>query len=517
MNIISSLTSFKIPTTNNNYILSTIIVCMLIITLVIYIYITYKYNKINPVFWRTSKNAMENKKIPNKMFNESKTGYNFTWNFWFYLQDWDYKFKEWKHIFTRGNYSYETDLYNKKHLFNMDQCLSEKYQNTSINILTKRINDIKHKLLNKNYNKHTYIGCFKDNKNRDLPNKVGHNSLKQCGIIAKELNKKYFGLQYQNGIGGGNNKKAECWVGNNYGKYGSSNNCKQIDNYMWGQNWTNAIYRNSSKKELNILIRKLNYFQKRLNRLKDIKCKDNYSCDLNNEKYGKCIHNSILNLQKKCKNDVNKNSLYACDDGLKCVNIDKKSRFGKCKLLKDNVSEYFPIKMNDTVSPAVYFHPHTNNIVIFISTKKDIEKFILEDINIKKWCLITIVLDKLNLDVYNNGKLAKTFILKNAPKTIDGDVFVNQDGGFNGQLSSLSYSPSTISPNELQKKYNKGPTQINLMQNLLIKLKLFKSPVDPMSTESNKNCKKTLKKIKDKDDDESENNEDNIKDIKCKR
>ena len=97
-----------------------------------------------------------------------------------------------------------------------------------------------------NYNKNQdyyYKGCFKDKNNRDLPKKLASSSnLAWCAKSAKELNKKYFGLQYQNGIGRNNKEKAECWVGNNYGKHGHAYNCKKINNNTWGQNWSNAVY-----------------------------------------------------------------------------------------------------------------------------------------------------------------------------------------------------------------------------------------------------------------------------------
>ena len=389
MSITSNLTSLKnkLPVENKYFkLISILFVCIFIIIIIMYIIKNYRFNKLNPIFWRKSKNAMENKKIPRKLIQESKSGYTFTWSFWFYLDDWNYKFKKWKHIFTRGQYSNDKEIDDNVE----NKCISKSYRERVL-----------------------------DNYNREI-------------------------LAY----------KAEIYD------------------------------KNISKEKKEILENRIQTIEEAKNKFNlKFNCKDNYSCRLSTENAGKCIPNSLFKLEKQCKTGAKKGSLYACEDGLECVNIDRTSRYGMCKLIENNISEESPIQNDNTVSPAVYFHPNTNNLAIFISTEKDVEKIIIEDIPLQEWCQITIVLNKLNVDVYNNAKLSKTYMLSSPPKSIDGDIFVNQEGGFSGELSSLNYSPNLISPKELQKKYNKGPSQISLIQKLLIKMKLIKPPVRPMSPE----------------------------------
>lgn len=391
MSITSNLTSLKnkIPTENKYFkLISIVSICIFIILIIMYIIKNYRFNKLNPIFFRKSKNAMEKKKIPRKLIHESKSGYVFTWSFWFYLDDWNYKFKKWKHILTRGIYSSETDI--EENLDN--KCISRTYRT---NVL--------------------------DNYNKEI-------------ILLKAK-------QYRNDIDPIEKERAK-----------------------------NTVERLESAK---------NQFNSSWN------CKTNYACQLgkNGIGVGRCVEESALKLQKQCKLNVPKGGLYACEDGYTCKNIDRKSRFGKCELVENNISEESPLGMNDTVSPAVYFHPNTNNIVIFMSTENGFEKIMIEDIPLQEWCQITIVLNRLNMDVYNNGRLSKTYIFNSPPKTIDGDVYINQDGGFSGELSSINYSPNIISPKELITKYSKGPSQISLIQKLLIKTKLIKPPVRPMSPE----------------------------------
>lgn len=95
----------------------------------------------------------------------------------------------------------------------------------------------------------TYRGCYKDDTTRDLPIEGGNLSLEECSNLAKKSNKVYFGLQNQGGVpqkqGVDPDKNVivgECRIGDTFGTYGPSSNCKEIDNNMWGQTWSNSVY-----------------------------------------------------------------------------------------------------------------------------------------------------------------------------------------------------------------------------------------------------------------------------------
>tara|TARA_Y100000389_G_scaffold205096_1_gene263084 strand:+ start:3640 stop:5220 length:1581 start_codon:yes stop_codon:yes gene_type:complete len=99
-----------------------------------------------------------------------------------------------------------------------------------------------------------YIGCFRDTPNLDLPKRVGNKTYKQCETNAKKRGYKYFGLQYQNGIGRGNRDLALCLLGNTYGKHGGHSNCKRLSNgKMYGQSWSNTIYEVPKKYNYNLV------------------------------------------------------------------------------------------------------------------------------------------------------------------------------------------------------------------------------------------------------------------------
>ena len=95
-----------------------------------------------------------------------------------------------------------------------------------------------------------YKGCYKDcSGGRDLPQYVGDMSKQQCADEARRRNKKYYGLQYQNGVGGGTRDRAQCWLGDSYGSQGTRDNCKNLGaqgNIPYGQSCSNAVYQNEN-------------------------------------------------------------------------------------------------------------------------------------------------------------------------------------------------------------------------------------------------------------------------------
>lgn len=99
-----------------------------------------------------------------------------------------------------------------------------------------------------------YIGCFRDTRDLDLPKRVGNKTLRGCEKEAKRRGFKYFGLQYQNGIGRGNRDLSVCLLGNSYGKHGGATNCKRLPNgNMYGQSWSNTVYMVPAKYNYNLV------------------------------------------------------------------------------------------------------------------------------------------------------------------------------------------------------------------------------------------------------------------------
>ena len=86
----------------------------------------------------------------------------------------------------------------------------------------------------------TYIGCFVDRGDRDLPNLLGegYGNYKACFEAAQRKGFIFAGLQF----------RGECWAGNDHGKYGQKPDsecnmeCKKDKGRMCGAGWRNSIF-----------------------------------------------------------------------------------------------------------------------------------------------------------------------------------------------------------------------------------------------------------------------------------
>lgn len=122
----------------------------------------------------------------------------------------------------------------------------------------------------------------------------------------------------------------------------------------------------------------------------------------------------------------------------------------------------------------VVLDSHKNDLKIFL-TRNDGSK-VYDDNNkhahmlynypLQAWTHVTICVWNKTLDLYLNGKLARTFILKEPLQPVDGGNFTlgsnsnqDQEDTFSGFLSRFLYFPRVLSPREIYKLYLKGPAK----------------------------------------------------------
>ncbi len=110
-------------------------------------------------------------------------------------------------------------------------------------------------------------------------------------------------------------------------------------------------------------------------------------------------------------------------------------------------------------APGVFIHPEKNALRIYMNTYKDINEFVdIENIPLKKWVHVSIVLDHSYLDIYINGRIRKRHQLSSLPKQNFGNVWVNIYGGFDGFISNLRYYRRALEYYEIEKIVKKGPS-----------------------------------------------------------
>lgn len=86
----------------------------------------------------------------------------------------------------------------------------------------------------------------------------------------------------------------------------------------------------------------------------------------------------------------------------------------------------------------ISFQELKNNIDIEIKTLDGkMDKYILKNVDINRWFNFTMVIKDLRLDLYYNGKLYSSHVLKGLPDINNDNIKICQEGGFSGLLWNL--------------------------------------------------------------------------------
>lgn len=123
------------------------------------------------------------------------------------------------------------------------------------------------------------------------------------------------------------------------------------------------------------------------------------------------------------------------------------------------------VKGNEENSaPAMYLYPRTNSIRAAIATYSEdgMEYCDVKNVPLQKWVHVGYVLNNRTVDIYVNGKLERSCVLKGVPRLNNGPVRLAASGGssqsgFYGKLSKFIYYPRALMPDELYKIYTEGP------------------------------------------------------------
>lgn len=89
---------------------------------------------------------------------------------------------------------------------------------------------------------------------------------------------------------------------------------------------------------------------------------------------------------------------------------------------------------------------------------QDVDVCDIENFPLQRWVNVNITLRNNVLDVFFDGSLKKSTVLKGFPMLSNHDMLVCPDGGFNGYISNMKYSNKAVSINKIESMYKSGPT-----------------------------------------------------------
>ena len=110
-------------------------------------------------------------------------------------------------------------------------------------------------------------------------------------------------------------------------------------------------------------------------------------------------------------------------------------------------------------APGVWIHPDRNAIRVYMNTLDNILEYAdIDNLPVRKWIYMNIILNNKNLDLYINGYLKIRKELTSLPKQNDDDFWVNMYGGFEGYVSNIRYYSRAIDFNEINSMVKQGPS-----------------------------------------------------------
>ena len=126
--------------------------------------------------------------------------------------------------------------------------------------------------------------------------------------------------------------------------------------------------------------------------------------------------------------------------------------------------------MQNDLTIALACYPGPDNTDTSVSS--EIHKCRIQNVPIQKWTHLLMSVYGKSLDIYIDGKLVNTNVLKGVPMTNKNySALLCPDGGFSGEISKFKYFARTISPREAYEIYREGPGG-NWLSDLLNQYKL---------------------------------------------
>ena len=145
----------------------------------------------------------------------------------------------------------------------------------------------------------------------------------------------------------------------------------------------------------------------------------------------------------------------------------------KCILFKGDVAD--PIindiddVVNESANPSIWLKKGENTLVVKVGldtlldnnggSKTDTCEF--KNLPLQKWVNVNVSMRNNVLDIFIDGSLVKSCILKGSPTINSGDIHLCKQGsegyGFSGYISRLEYTNKALDYDKIIDNYKKGP------------------------------------------------------------
>jgi len=113
----------------------------------------------------------------------------------------------------------------------------------------------------------------------------------------------------------------------------------------------------------------------------------------------------------------------------------------------------------ENACPAIVVGPENNTITIYLNTYSNpSHKIVIDNLPIKKWFSLSLVVQGKKVNVYVNGFVKKSVVVDSPVRqNFYPIVFGSKYGGFNGELTSGAYYRYALSSYEIRNLVKSGP------------------------------------------------------------
>lgn len=109
-------------------------------------------------------------------------------------------------------------------------------------------------------------------------------------------------------------------------------------------------------------------------------------------------------------------------------------------------------------APGLYYHPKENKLLVVMNSFDTIrEEIVVDSVPLNKWFNVVIRCKGKIVDVYMNGTIVNRHRLNAVVRQNYGKVYVNMNGGFDGELSDLRYFNKSLTGVEIEQIIRSGP------------------------------------------------------------
>ena len=108
--------------------------------------------------------------------------------------------------------------------------------------------------------------------------------------------------------------------------------------------------------------------------------------------------------------------------------------------------------------PGLWIHPSKNTLRLYVNTFATNKEYLeIDNLPVKKWINLVYTQSDFVANVFINGRLKLSRVLKTLPRQNYYNVHISQEGGFDGYLSSMQYFNYVLYPSSIHGIVSKGP------------------------------------------------------------